>query len=492
MLPAAVARARVLRAYDHRETTTILGEDGDLRRFSGDSAELVRAILGFIASPRSGEELLAHLSELAGEPIAWTGAVAETMALLEAAGAVCDQAPPEPVTPRASPRVVLGLTGAVAAAFAPGLVQILQARGFAVRVAATRGALRFAGALALEALTHAPVVTSLWPTDPRAPVPHLDLARWADAMVVYPATATSIARLAAGSCGTVVSAAAIATRAPVLIVPSMNQAMYTAPAVQRNLEQLREDGFFLAHPSCGIEVADAPASRAPMLGAAPPIGAVADLIQTIVQSSGPGGAPSSPRSAPAWDDVYRTERVEDLPWFTAALDPDIAALLERIERGGGRLLDLGTGAGTAAIAAADQGFSVVATDVSPRAIALAQRRAGDRPITWMIDDVLASRLRGSFDVVLDRGLCHVLPGAAHGAYRSAVRDLVRPAGHLILKCHSAAEPEDHGTRRLTREDVVAMLGEAFDLVHAEDTVFPGPGGRAPKALLCVLRRRSAV
>jgi hypothetical protein len=490
MPPVAVARARVLRAYDHRETTTILGDDGDLRRFSGDSAELVRAILGFVASPRSGEELLAHLSELAGEPIAWTGPVAETMALLEAAGAVRDQAPSEPVAPRAGPRVVLGLTGAVAAAFAPGLVQILQARGFAVRVAATRGALRFVGALALEALTHAPVVASLWPSDPRAPVPHLDLARWADAMVVYPATATSIARLAAGSCGTVVSAAAIATRAPVLIVPSMNQAMYTAPAVQRNLEQLREDGFFLAHPSCGIEVADAPASRAPMLGAAPPIGAVADLIQAIVQGSGDGGSAREP-AAPAWDDAYRAGRPEDLPWFTAALDPDIAALLGRIERGGGRLLDLGTGAGTAAIAAADLGFSVVATDVSPRAIDLAQGRAGDRRITWIIDDVLASRLRGAFDVVLDRGLCHVLPGAAHAAYRAAVRDLVRPAGHLILKCHSAAEPEDHGTRRFTREDVVAMLGEAFELIHAEDTVFPGPGGRAPKALLCALRRRSA-
>ncbi len=485
MASLPIARARVIRAYDHADTTTLLGEDGVVRRFSGDSAELVRAILGFVAATRTPEALLAHLSELAGAPVEAGGVVEETLALLDAAGAV--RRPPPPVArpgSRARPRVVVGVTGAVAAAFTPGLVQLLLGRGHDVRVAATRNALRFVGALGLEALTHAPVVQSLWPRDPRAPVPHLDLARWAEVMVVFPATATSIARLAAGSCGTVVSAAAIATRAPVLVVPSMNEAMYTAPAVRRNLDQLREDGFFLAHPSCGVEVADAPPDRAPMLGAAPPIEAVVDLVETILQHhAGPRAAP------PSWDDAYRVARPEELPWFTEALDADVAALLGRLPRGGGRLLDLGTGLGVAAIEAADRGFFVVATDVSPRAIELAQERAGDRPIAWMIDDVLQTRLRGAFDLVIDRGLCHVLPLARQADYVTSVRALVRPGGHLILKCHAANEPEEHGTRRFSREDLAALFGSAFELVHAENTVFPGPGGRAPRALLCALRRR---
>jgi SAM-dependent methyltransferase/3-polyprenyl-4-hydroxybenzoate decarboxylase len=481
-----ITRARVLRAYDHADTITILGADGALRRLEGDSAELVRAILGFVATPRSRAELFGHLSELAGAPIDEGGTVAEALALLEAAGAVHAAPAPAPrPDARARTRVVLGLTGAVAAAFAPVLVELLQRRGFEVRVAATENALRFTGALALEALTHAPVVAGLWPRDPGAPVPHLDLARWAELMVVYPASATSIARLAAGSCDTVVSAAAIATRAPVLVVPSMNEAMYTAPSVQRNLAQLREDGFLLAHPSCGIEVADAPGSRVPMLGAAPPVDAVADLVEAIAGYHGDRAV----AAAPAWDDVYRDRPPGELPWFTEELDPDIARLLGRIDRGDGRLLDLGTGPGTAAIAASDRGFFVVATDVSPRALDLARRRAGDRPIVWLRDDVLDTRIRGAFDVVLDRGLLHVLPRERQADYAAAVRALVRPGGHLVLKCHAADEPGDHGTQRFGMDDLAGLMGDAFDVVHAEDTVFPGPGGRAPKALLVALVRR---
>jgi 3-polyprenyl-4-hydroxybenzoate decarboxylase len=488
--PRSLARARVIRAWDHRGTTTLLGADGVQRRFSGDSAELVRAVLGFVAARRSPAELLAHLAELTGAPVAAGGVVDEALALLEAAGAV-QRAPLEGAGARATStsarprlRVVVGVTGAIAAAFTPALCELLLARGCDVRVATTRNALRFMAPLALAALTHAPVVSSLWPRDPAAPVPHLDLARWADVMVVYPASATSIARLAAGSCGTVVTASAISTRAPVLVVPSMNEAMYAAPAVQRNLEQLREDGFFLAHPSCGIEVADAPAARLPMLGSAPPVGAVVDLVLAIAEQH------AAPRAEPpSWDATYRARHADELPWATDALDADLAALLDRLDRGAGRLLDLGTGLGTAAMAGADRGFAVVATDISPRALELAQARAGDRPILWVLDDVLDTRLRGAFDVVVDRGLFHVLPRDRQADYVAAVRGLVRPGGHLVLKAHAEDEPTDHGTQRLSRDDVLRLFGDAFEVVHVEASVMPGPGGHAPRAIVGALRRR---
>ena len=494
--PRPFTRARVIRAWDHADTTTLLGSDGAQRRFSGDSAALVRAILGFVTSPRSPSALLAHLAELTGAPIEATSAIDEALAQLETAGAVHRAPPPAPASgfgpsPRPRLRVVLGITGAVAAAFAPGLCELLLTRGCDVRIATTRNALRFTAPLALAALTHAPVVSSLWPRDAGAPVPHLDLARWAEVMVVYPASATSIARLATGSCGTVVTAAAISTRAPVLVVPSMNQAMYTAPSVQRNLEQLREDGFFLAHPSCGVEVADAPATRLPMFGSAPPVSAVADLVLAIAeQHAAPRVEPpaSEPEPEP-WDAMYRARRPDELPWFTDAIDADLAALLDRLDRGAGRLLDLGTGLGTTAIAAADRGFFVVATDRSPRALELAQQRAGARPIVWVLDDVLDTRLRGAFDVAVDRGLFHVLPRAAQATYVAAARALVRPGGHLVLKAHAADEAGDHGTQRLSRDDVLRIFGDAFELVHLEASTLPGPAGRAPKAILCALQRR---
>ena len=478
--PRPIARAQVIRAYDHDGATTILGADGVARRFTGDSAALVRAILGFVTSPRSPAELLAHLGELAETEVRPGGAVEDALALLEDAGAVQRGAPPSPLPPRgARTRLVLGLTGGVGAAASPSLCELLLARGFDVRVAATPSALRFVRALALEALTHRPAVTSRWPRDPSEPVPHLDLAGWAEIMVVCPATATSMARIAAGSCATVVSAAAISTRAPVLIVPSMNVAMYTAPAVQRNLDQLRDDGFFVAYPSCGIEVAEAPERRAPMFGAAPPIGAVVDLIQSI--------AGEHVKRQPTWDEIYESRRPDELPWATDTLDADLASLLDGVARG--TLLDVGTGLGTAAIAAADRGFSVVATDVSPRALALARERAGSRPIVWVRDDVLDTQLGSAFDVVIDRGVLHVLPRARHADYAAAMRRLVRPGGTLILKCHTTCDDVDHGTTKLTRDEVVALLGGAFDLVRAEDSLFPGPAGHSAKAITAALRRR---
>lgn len=482
--PRPIARAQVIRAYDHDGATTLLGSDGVARRFTDDSAALVRAILAFVTSPRTPAELLAHLSALAEAEVRPEGAVEEALAILQDAGAVLRIAlEPEKQAPRRGPRtrLVLGLTGGVAAAHAPVLCDILLSRGFDVRVALTPSAKRFVSPLALAALTHQAVVQSRWPHshDAREPVPHLDLAAWAEIMVVWPATATSIARIARGSCATVVSAAAISTRAPVLIVPSMNVAMFTAPAVQRNLDQLRDDGFFVAYPACGIEVAEAPEDRAPMLGAAPPLSAVVDLIASI--------AAEHVKRAPSWDEVYRTRRPEELPWFSDTLDPDLAALLDGLPRGA--LLDVGTGLGTAAVAAADRGFSVVATDISPCALALARERAGSRPIVWLRDDVLDPRLDSAFDVVLDRAVLHVLPRARHADYAASVARLVRPGGTLILKCHAPGDDVDLGTTKLTREDVAALFGETFAPAHAEDTLFPLPEGRSTKAITMALRRR---
>lgn len=477
----------MIRAYDHLDETTLLGRDGVARRFSGDSAALVREVLGFVASPRTPAELLAHLRELSGTEVSAGGAIEEAVALLADAGAI-EREPRRAPAPRraARTRVVLALAGGVAAAFAPTLCDALLARGFEVRVAATKSALRFVSALALEAITHHPVVESLWPRPGGPRVPHLDLAGWAEILVVYPATATTISRIAQGVCSTVVSAAAISTRAPVLVVPSMNEAMYTAPSVDRNLAQLREDGFFVAHPSCGVEVAEPPDARVPMLGAAPPIDAVVDLVESIAREHvRPSGAASE-----TWDDVYRNRRREDLFWSTEDLDPDLSALLDQLDRGS--LLDAGTGLGTAAIAAADRGFSVVATDVSTRALALARERAGARPIVWLCDDVLDSRLSTTFDVVLDRALLHVLPRARHGDWAAAMRRLVRPGGALILKCH-APDPERRGpaldTHPLGRAEIAALLGDAFELSRAEDTTLPGPAGSSVKAITALLRRR---
>ena len=463
----------------------MLGRDGLVRRFAGDSARLVEAILAYLVTPRSTAEILAHLSERAGRALALEGAVGEALAILEQAQAVV----PVLETPRPASgprrRLVLGIAGGIASAFAPGLVQLLLGRGIDVRVATTRNALRFVSSLALEALTHNPVVTSLWPSDPRSPVPHLELATWAELVVVHPATATSLSRIARGDCDDVVSATAVSARVPVVLVPSMNERMARAPSVMRNLDQLREDGFYVTLASSGFEVAERPDARAPMFGTAPSIGDVADIVSAVLAE-----IPTAPPSgATAWDEVYRSTPLERLAWFSEAVDDDILDVLGRVAPRPCRVLDLGAGPGTLAIEAARRGHGVVATDVSPTAVELAQRRAGPLPIAWLVDDVLETRVRGRFEVVHDRGCLHVLPESRHAAYAAAVGGLVECGGSLVLKVHHASEPAELGTHKFTEQGIDELLGQSFELVEARPSTFPGPDGRAPRALLCVLRRR---
>ena len=348
----------------------MLAADGRALHFDGDSAALVRAVLGACVARRSLDALFEEIERLAGAPVDREGPVGEVIAMLRSAGALVETGPladargsasrsPEPVA--TGRRVVLAITGGVAATFAPVMVEELLRRGHHVRCAASKNALRFVSRTSLEALTHERVFGSMWSNDPAAPVNHLELARWAEIVVVHPATATSIRRIANGDCSKLASAVAISTRAPVILVPAMNEAMLSAASIARNVERLIEDGFYVAHAGLGHEVADAPHARRPMVGAPPPPDAVVAIASAILDEH-PRPAPS----AVQWDQAYATSNPDALPWATRALEPDVAAILDALVAPGARLLDVGTGTGTAAIEAARRGFSVVATDVAPR------------------------------------------------------------------------------------------------------------------------------
>jgi 3-polyprenyl-4-hydroxybenzoate decarboxylase len=277
-------RARVVRIIDQGDATTILGADGVTRRFDGDSAVLVRAVLEAHALSCTRAELFDSLRRLAEGGQVPEAPVDELLVLLERAGVLVDasaDAAPSP-PPLLSRRVVVGISGAVAAVDAPTLVRGLLGAGAEVRAALTRTARRFVTAEALEALTHQRAYRGLWDGDATCPVPHVNLAEWAELVVVCPASATSLARMARGDASDLVAAIVCATRAPVVIVPSMNDAMRTSPAVVRNLETLRGDGRYLVHPAMGVEVAHRPAERTSLLGPAPPPAAVLDVIAHVL------------------------------------------------------------------------------------------------------------------------------------------------------------------------------------------------------------------
>jgi 3-polyprenyl-4-hydroxybenzoate decarboxylase/predicted nicotinamide N-methyase len=490
-----LVRAAAIRAYDRRDALTLLGVDGVARRLDGDSAALARAVLAFVTTPRTRGEIAAHVAALAGVAVEEVPpSVGELIDVLRGAGAIVPPAPtpaptPTPIpapTPRIGCRVVLGVTGAVAACDAPQLARMLLARGHEVRAALTRAARRFVAPGALRAITQARVYTSMWQSDVDCPVPHVSLAEWADVVVVAPASARTIARLASGDFGDLVAAIALGTRAPVLVAPSMNDAMLAAPSVARNLDRLREDGFAIAHPAMGIEVAHAPSARTPMRGPAPPAGAIADLVDRLLAETASTRAPT----AAEWERAWATTPADSHPWHSETLDADLAAAIDRAAAAsaGRRLIDLGAGSGAAAREAARRGFEVVAIDVAPSAIAEASRRSNELRVTWIVDDVTSGRVWGQFDVLLDRGLLHVLPPARRRAYAETVGRLAAPGAWLIVKTHAIEEGPSHRTTPPSEEELRALLSGTFELVSSTPSTFPGPHD-APRAVLHVLRRR---
>jgi phosphopantothenoylcysteine decarboxylase/phosphopantothenate--cysteine ligase len=160
-------------------------------------------------------------------------------------------------------RILLGVSGGIAAYKAVELVRLATRAGHAVRVVQTPAAQRFVGAATFEGVTGAPVLTDEFERDPARgaypgepapdhdPISHLELVRRCDAFVVAPASANTIAKLANGLADNLLTSAALACTAPLVVAPAMNNAMYEHPATQANLDALRARGTVLVDPGTG-------------------------------------------------------------------------------------------------------------------------------------------------------------------------------------------------------------------------------------------------
>ena len=148
-------------------------------------------------------------------------------------------------------RILLGLTGGIAAYKAAELTRLLVRGGADVRVAMTEAATRFVTPLTFQALSGQPVWTDLW--DPRVPdgMGHIELSRDRELIVVTPASADFMAKLANGAADDLLSTLCVARRCPLLVAPAMNVEMWQNAATQRNVARLREDGVRFAGPAAG-------------------------------------------------------------------------------------------------------------------------------------------------------------------------------------------------------------------------------------------------
>lgn len=158
---------------------------------------------------------------------------------------------PEMTSNLSGQHILLGISGGIAAYKTPILVRRLVEAGASVQVVMTANAHQFVTATSLQAVSGNPVRDDLWDAGAEAAMGHIELARWADQILIAPATASMIARLATGDASDLLSTLCLASPAPVSIAPAMNQQMYQHPAVQRNLASLQADACRIIGPDSG-------------------------------------------------------------------------------------------------------------------------------------------------------------------------------------------------------------------------------------------------
>lgn len=149
--------------------------------------------------------------------------------------------------------IILGITGGIAAYKSAELVRRLRDRGAEVKVVMTAAAMEFITPLTLQALSGNPVHTALLDPEAEAGMGHIELARWADVILVAPASANFMARLVAGRGDDLLTTLCLATSAPIALAPAMNQAMWRDTATQANVETLRERQIVLFGPAAGAQ-----------------------------------------------------------------------------------------------------------------------------------------------------------------------------------------------------------------------------------------------
>ncbi|KRN41836.1 pantothenate metabolism flavoprotein-like protein [Lactobacillus acetotolerans DSM 20749 = JCM 3825] len=144
------------------------------------------------------------------------------------------------------------LTGGIACYKAVEVVRGLEKAGHKVRIVMTKNAEKFVGSVTLASLTKYPVLDDLWTKKNQASIPHVHLAQWTELAVVVPATASFIAKIANGFADEAATTTFLATSAPKLIIPAMNDQMWNNPATQRNLSKLKLDGIKIMEPAVGV------------------------------------------------------------------------------------------------------------------------------------------------------------------------------------------------------------------------------------------------
>jgi SAM-dependent methyltransferase len=217
-------------------------------------------------------------------------------------------------------------------------------------------------------------------------------------------------------------------------------------------------------------------------------GSLSDLTKSRLELSEKRGRGPSGQT---WENFYNAVPVEDMPWYTDCLDEDLIIALSEHAPLPGRLLELGTGPGTAAARLAALGYEVIAIDIASAAVEQARLRFStlNPHLTYKIADVCQPLIHlGSFDYAFDRGCFHGISPEEREKYVHHVAEVIRPGGRLFLKVFSRDEPGDRGPYRFTETEITEIFKETFSVRYATKSTFEGTLIRSPKGLFFVLER----
>jgi len=194
-----------------------------------------------------------------------------------------------------------------------------------------------------------------------------------------------------------------------------------------------------------------------------------------------------------WEEQYRDDDVETMPWFCPHLDRDVAWAIETLPITPAKALDLGCGPGTQAIELSRLGFETTGTDISPSAVHKADARAKKEgvAVTFVCDDILKTQLKDTYAVIMDRGCFHVLDTDQRPDYLRSILRLLDRNGYLLLKTFHKRELREEGPpNRFEAADIANIFSGAFELIECRDSFFESTMDADPKALFCILRRKT--
>ena len=150
-------------------------------------------------------------------------------------------------------KILLGISGGIATYKSPQIVRKLKELEANVQIVFSKNAHEFVTKVTLQSLSGAPVRQSLWDTEAEAAMSHIELAKWADLIIIAPATANCISKLANGHADDLLSTVVLATEAKIFLAPSMNQKMFSHQATQYNLNRIKELGYEIIGPNSGSQ-----------------------------------------------------------------------------------------------------------------------------------------------------------------------------------------------------------------------------------------------